>query len=89
MLHEASRKASEMNTCTADMLYDIYKRKFPTAAIPTRPGRLLEAAKRIASPFEDDSVKTRHGHSNEKKDSVQSSNYLDKLYIPILRNKSG
>ena len=74
MLQAAKKKASKSDTYIGEILYDIYKKKFPHAHIPARPCRLLEAAERIAAPL----LKGRDSYDD---------GYLEKLWIPRIRRE--
>ena len=79
MLHEAQNEAMKSGLYTGNVLYDIFKRNFPTAQTITRPCRLLKAAERIEAPL-------RNVHTNPV-DQLQS--YFDKVWIPKIGvNKS-
>ena len=78
MLQEAEKRVMESGLSLGDTLYEIYKNKFPSARIPSRSARLLEAAERIAAPVKDGSHSC---HFDQDK-------YLDKLWIPKVGNTS-
>lgn len=72
MLHDAKKKSARCGTYVGQILHDIYKDRFPTAEIPSRPCRLLDAAEHIAAPLQ------KGSHEIDDK-------YLDKLWIPRIR----
>ena len=75
MLQGAKKKATKSGAYVGDVLYEIYKTRFPQADIPSRPCRLLEAAERISAPLTKGAV-------------IQNSDYFEKLWIPRIRGQA-
>ena len=75
MLQEARKKAEKSGAYVGDVLYEIFKTKFPHAAVSSRPCRLLEAAERIAAPLSKGTV-------------THNADYLDRLWIPRIRGQA-
>ena len=78
MLNEAKKEQVHSGSYLGDILLELFKKKFPEAQVSTRPSRLLKAAERIAAPL-----------SNQRIDASSLSNYLEKKWIPRVRNKQG
>ena len=75
MLQGAKKKATKSDAYVGDVLYEMYKTRFPQADIPSRPCRLLEAAERISAPLTKGTV-------------TRNSDYFEKLWIPRIRGQA-